>query len=538
MITSLLNMAKSVFPIGIKAIKYFVDSTFREKVTPVPGSALYCDLWVAVEHSGIYLDDGIISNIVVDAFAESSVQKNSAREFTSKSTMGRKIYVSCDNHGAVGHENVALHAKQSLGQRSFYGLFFKNCHQFSTNCVEKVEQQSETSLFDWQPMLLEGSWEPTLLELKKSARQRMNATKWRLWDWENDEVVQEPDWQGNQDYFSNLPLNKESIELIKHENVQINEYFEEVSDENIPDEVMVHLHSYKQLLKEISNKYDEVKGFLALFPNADFSFADLKECNDDFSHLAKVMQTNPQIKELARKMGRHYISEFKKSQAKVPEMSKSEVYGAHQSNDVMRVLPNELVNLEDDTLEILFYARLLESNLMTYELAGTTLINDEEKEENKESSGPIVACLDTSGSMQGEPLIKAKSLLLAISIILKKEHRSLHVLLFGSVGELKVFSSEENSTTNTSALLKFLQQSFGGGTDFETPLSTAFETIEITKNYTKADILMISDGDCSLSSEFKELITVKKRELDCNIYSVLCSGSRIEDEFSDEIVVL
>lgn len=43
----------------------------------------------------------------------------------------------------------------------------------------------------------------------------------------------------------------------------------------------------------------------------------------------------------------------------------------------MRMLPSELLNLEDDTLETLFYAKLLENNLLTYELRGVTLADGE-----------------------------------------------------------------------------------------------------------------------------------------------------------------
>ena len=89
--------------VGFKPLKYFIDSVFRDKVRPVPGSVLYCDLWLAVEHSGIYLGEGQISNIVVDGLAESSVQACGPESFTSKSSMGRKIYVSCNGQGAVGH---------------------------------------------------------------------------------------------------------------------------------------------------------------------------------------------------------------------------------------------------------------------------------------------------------------------------------------------------------------------------------------------------------------------------------------------------
>lgn len=162
---------------------------------------------------------------------------------------------------------------------------------------------------------------------------------------------------------------------------------------------------------------------------ARFSYTDLKACNEDFAALAKMLQNNQQIKELARKMGRDYISEEKKRQCKIPEASKNEVYGTHCSDDVMRVLPSELLNLEDETLETLFYAKLLEQNLLTYELRGVTFNKGEEIEVTKKRTGLVVACLDTSSSMNGAPMLKAKALLLAIANILKQEQRSLHVVL-------------------------------------------------------------------------------------------------------------
>ena len=64
-----LNLAIAAIPLGIKSIKYFIDSTLRDHVQPMPGSVLYCDLWVAVEHSGIYVGNGKIANIVVIAIA-------------------------------------------------------------------------------------------------------------------------------------------------------------------------------------------------------------------------------------------------------------------------------------------------------------------------------------------------------------------------------------------------------------------------------------------------------------------------------------
>lgn len=113
-------------PLAFKGFKYFIDSKFRDQTLPIPGSVLYSDLWLAVEHSGIYVGAGRISNIVVEGAAESAVRLSTARSFTSKSKLGRKIYVSCDRRGAVGDSSVANGAEAHVGEQAFYGLVIKN----------------------------------------------------------------------------------------------------------------------------------------------------------------------------------------------------------------------------------------------------------------------------------------------------------------------------------------------------------------------------------------------------------------------------
>lgn len=534
---------------GLKPLKYFIDNTFRDKVTPVEGSVLYCDLWAAVEHSGIYVGNGQISNIVVDGVAESTVQRSDARDFTSKSTLGNKIYVSCNDSGAVGNTHVAGGADSAVGQRSFYGLVFKNCHAFSTRCVNLAHFANhaavEEGLVDWviNKITPEETWEPTIRALKETAEKKLGANKWRLWDWENQNNSKsqskpdpEPDWQAHHDHFMNQPLNTQSIQTIREQFTATQAYEAEIANENIPDAIRQKLAQFRILLGDISQKYEEVKEFLKQCKGADFSYSDLKACTDDFSALARELQNNRAIHELARKMGRDYISEEKKKQSKIPEASKSEVYGTHRSDDLMRILPSELLYLEDGTLETLFYAKLLEQSLQTYQLKGITYRQGEEIDRQQKRTGPVVACLDTSGSMNGLPLLKAKALLLAIANILKKENRSLHVILFGASGELREFSME--SAKNTRGLLAFLNQGFGGGTDFETPLKKSLHIIENKKDCIKADILMISDGDCCLSFAFAQKLQQEKSRLDCSVYSVLCAGQRVADGFSDEVVVL
>lgn len=531
---------------GIKPIKYFIDSTFRPKVRPVPGSVVYCDLWVAVEHSGIHVADGEIANIEVDGLAESEVRLTDAAGFTSKSVLGRKIYVSCNANGPVGHRAVARGASAHVGERAFYGLVIKNCHQFSTRCLDYSQRQVDFSIADRLLSLeLDPSIEPTIAALKRAARTKLGASKWLLWDWQSDDAdgdddeddrAQEPDWQAQADHFRHLPLDAETVAALRAQRQEAEAYEAEIADEPIPAHIRQQLIAFRQSLQEIEAEYDKAKDFLAQCGEARFSYADLKTMGEDFSELAAHMQNNAQIRQLVRKLGRNYIAEEKKRKTRVPTASRSEVHGIHRSADLMRVLPSELLLLDDETLETLFYARLLESSLTTYALQGVTLVDAEEAYQQTQRTGPVVACLDTSGSMEGLPLIKAKALLLATANILKREGRSLHVLLFGASGELREFALTDSA--QVPELLRFLAQGFGGGTDFETPLKHATALIAAQHDYHKADILMISDGDCHLSDGTAATLRQQKALLDCSIYTVLCGGARAADNFSDEVIVL
>jgi uncharacterized protein with von Willebrand factor type A (vWA) domain len=530
-----------------KPLKYFVDSTFREKVIPVPGSVVYCDLLLAAEHSGIHVQDGMISNIVVDGFAERTVGLDDAWDFTSQSGWGRKIYVSCNSHGPVGHETVAQHAAARVGERGFYGLVIKNCHQFSNECVDQVKgTRHKDHDASWLDQIASGlsdeTWELTIGALKTSAKKKLGATKWRLWDWENDdandkpEEEKEPDWDAINQQSRRLPLTPENIAHLRQQLAEAQAYEAEIDDENLPAPIRQRLRVYRKTLNDISDLCEKAKDFLAACPGAGFSYDDLKSGDEDFTALARQIAQNPQIRELVRKMGRQHVAEDFKRQTRIPQASQSEVHGTHRSNDLMRLLPSELVNLEDDTLETLFYARLLEHNLLTYQLSGSTTTTGETTETRSKRTGPVVACLDTSGSMQGEPLLKAKALLLAVAGILKQEDRSLHIILFGASGQLRTFAMDARN--DAAGLLAFLRQGFNGGTDFETPLQHALHLVETNPGCLKADVLMVSDGDCSLSEDFTAKLRTRTARLNCRVYSVLCAGQRVQDRFSDEVVVL
>lgn len=518
--------------LGVKCIKTFIDYKFREKVVPVKGSVLYSDLYIGAEHSGIYIGNNEISNIVVNNFAESCVEKSSPYEFTDKSYLHKNIYVSCDSKGAVGDEDVCREAVSSLGDKGFYGLIFKNCHEFSEKCVEK-SKKNFSLLKDFQFPDIDETWERTIKKLKAKSRKKLGATKWKLWDWQNQEIEQETPNMGEiESFWKNLILNEENIKVLRDELSSCYEYIAEISDENLPKEALGLLESFKGILEKIDKKYSEVEPFVKLM-GCNYSYNDFIKMEEDFMLLVKEMENNSKIKEVIRKLGRNYISSEKKLKSKILKRNNNEVLGIHKSDDIIRILPSELVNFESEELEYLFYSKYFEKSLLTYEIISKEY-EDNIKLKQEKNKGPVVACIDTSGSMNGLPILKAKALLLTVSKIMEKEKRELYIILFGNKGEIRELNIQNNSEVHK--ILSFLSDGFNGGTDFETPLKRGIEIIKKVKNYNKADILLITDGFCEVSEEYIKKLEIDKINLEVSIYTVICGMKKIENKYSDEII--
>lgn len=535
-LTKGMKLLNPLTKLGVKCIKTFIDYKFREKVVPVKGSVLYSDLYVGAEHSGIYIGNNEISNIVVNTFAESSVEKSSPYEFTDKSYLHKNIYVSCDSKGAVGDEDVCRAAISSLGDRGFYGLIFKNCHEFSEKCVEK-SKKNFSLLKDFQFPDIDETWERTIKKLKAKSRKKLGATKWKLWDWQNQEIEQEtPNMEEIESFWKNLMFNEENIKVLRDELSSCYEYIAEISDENLPKEALELLDNFKGILEKIDKKYSEVELFIKLM-GCNYSYNEFIKMEENFMLLAKEMENNSKIKEVTRKLGRNYISSEKKLKSKVLKRNNNEVLGIHKSDDIVRILPSELVNFESEELEYLFYSKFFEKSLLTYEILSKEYENNPKvKQEYVQSKnkGPVVACIDTSGSMNGLPILKAKALLLAISKIMEKEDRALYIILFGDKGEIRELNIQNKSEAHK--ILSFLSGGFNGGTDFETPLKRGIEIIKNIKNYNKADILLITDGFCEIREEYIKKLKLDKMILEVSIYTIICGTKNIKDKYSDEII--
>lgn len=174
--------------------------------------------------------------------------------------------------------------------------------------------------------------------------------------------------------------------------------------------------------------------------------------------------------------------------------SKEEMSGIRLAKDIEHTIPAELALMVDNDTRILFALKYLETNLTCFELE--QLHKKEQKIERekthhipeKEQWGPMILCVDTSGSMQGTPEHIAKAMALYLANLAKLQKRPCFIINFSTKIEL----FEAHQQQGIGDLVAFLQKSFHGGTDIAPALQYALSLCQ-SKQYAKADVIIFSD---------------------------------------------
>ncbi len=262
---------------------------------------------------------------------------------------------------------------------------------------------------------------------------------------------------------------------------------------------------------------------------------------------ASLLEDEKGLQELAELLGRYeseetlYEMEERKHQKIVhqwkPEKGgKAQITGVHQSDDLSYMLPSESALLGNKMTRPLFYQKFTEKKLMTYKMDDKVLFaqTHEEtrlhKKRKEDKKGPVIVCVDTSGSMHGAPEKVAKVMTFALLKIALKENRPCYLISFSdsqNIHELELTELDQS----LDKLVEFLRHSFHGGTDAMPALNRAIEMIE-QETYKKADILLITDGIFGVTENFIQRIQVQKEEKQCLIHSLIISPNVNKEQFS------
>jgi uncharacterized protein with von Willebrand factor type A (vWA) domain len=269
---------------------------------------------------------------------------------------------------------------------------------------------------------------------------------------------------------------------------------------------------FADLLQTKIMQFEQITNLLAPFTNELGRFWDLskgtwkKSSLETFHKYEQLIQNEEKIKELAEMLGRWTDAEVEieeelfetviaKSKYIRSDDYKTEINGLENSNDFNRMLPAEAALLSEKDTETLFYKKYAEKALLSFRYEGqkktkgeNTLMQRRSKPKEKER-GPFIICIDTSGSMEGVPEYVAKVLCFAIIRMAAKQKRHCYLISF-AVGVQTINLLELEHSLDKVA--DFLLMRFDGGTSINPALIAALDMLQ-TKEYTNADLLMVSD---------------------------------------------
>jgi uncharacterized protein with von Willebrand factor type A (vWA) domain len=205
------------------------------------------------------------------------------------------------------------------------------------------------------------------------------------------------------------------------------------------------------------------------------------------------------------------------------------VRGIKRSGLISRMLASEAALIRHPVLHRLWRARLAESQLLSYEdeavLTQWVPSPDERRalaaapEPAPRGQGPMIVCLDTSGSMRGAPENVAKACVLQVLRTAHQARRGCRLLAFGGPDEV-VERDLAPDLQGLDALLAVMGQSFDGGTDVQTPLERAIALVH-TQAWALADILIVSDGEFGVTPATLAALRACKADLGLRVHGIL-----------------
>ncbi|MBQ7166470.1 MAG: VWA domain-containing protein [Treponema sp.] len=152
-----------------------------------------------------------------------------------------------------------------------------------------------------------------------------------------------------------------------------------------------------------------------------------------------------------------------------------------------------------------------------------------------EQKGPVIICVDTSGSMSGAPERVAKTITFALAKKCLEGERGCYLISFSTgieVQDLSVF----DAAGGLAALIRFLRNSFNRGTEVSPALKHSLELMQ-EKEWKNADVLVVSDMIMGTLTDDVVRQMKEQQKKKTKFYSLVIgsSGNRDVMNFFDEV---
>lgn len=241
--------------------------------------------------------------------------------------------------------------------------------------------------------------------------------------------------------------------------------------------------------------------------------------------LAEVLKSRPKLKDIAAALGRMQKIANKKQKEKTEDsVTRSDV---DLGNELSNILPSELALLKNPITRKDFYKKFAQGELLQYSPKG----------KEKLGKGPIICCIDTSGSMVKKD-VQSKAFMLSLLMIARKQKRAFACINYASHDEIKTWVFDKTQKITPGEIVEMAEYFWNGGTNFEIPLNQAVKIIKSYERFKKADIVFVTDGESSVSETWLQGFKQAKKEKVFNVISIKIGDSNYKTltTFSDKIV--
>jgi uncharacterized protein with von Willebrand factor type A (vWA) domain len=220
-----------------------------------------------------------------------------------------------------------------------------------------------------------------------------------------------------------------------------------------------------------------------------------------------------QIADMVGRMKRFAISKQAQKIIDAPH----EIFTVEQGNDLRRVLRSEFGFLGTPETKIEFYRRYAAGELLQYKERGHEDVG----------KGPIICCIDNSGSMGGAPENWAKGVAEALRRICQDQDRDFHAIYFETNRHRERFDFPKGKGP-FEKIMAFLGISAGGGTEFDGVLTEALNKavtfFEGKPEHGKSDIVFITDGQAYLDQGWIDRFNEERKQHGVRVFSIYISA--------------
>ena len=223
----------------------------------------------------------------------------------------------------------------------------------------------------------------------------------------------------------------------------------------------------------------------------------------------------PQVLEVAKVLGRIADEEGGErvplgggNTMKIEHAAPSDIEGVTIGNDLTSMLPSEMAQMVDDDLNGLFVYKFATRNLQNFRYKSAVMHPSHKLQLCRaRQKGPMVVCLDTSGSMAGQPERISHALIVKLLQLALRQDRDFLLIAFSYMA--KAFEVRQN----LARLLDFFRKQASGDTDVTDMLEMCIDTLMSKPEYMSADVCLVSDYKMPLANDalMKRVMDLRER---------------------------